>query len=132
MESRELQDKEIRIKEQNDTEENLWSRIDAEPRMFCGFWAAQRGKELPDDSFPFPHPWRMAKKWIQISEKAGGRKERGRKLCWKAWRWKNSMKSDGMGFFWGETRGSSKYEIPEKKLRGEMGVGAGFGKEGGF
>lgn len=47
MKSRELQmnhDQEIGIKEVSDTEENLWSRNEVEPRMFCGFWAVPRGK----------------------------------------------------------------------------------------
>lgn len=40
VEPRELQanhGKEIRIKEDNDTKENLWSGNDAEPGIFCGF-----------------------------------------------------------------------------------------------
>lgn len=40
MEPRELQanhGKEIQIKEDNDTKENLWSGNDAEPGIFCGF-----------------------------------------------------------------------------------------------
>lgn len=47
MKSRELQanhGKESGIKEGNETEEDLWSRSDAEPGMFQGFWAAPRGE----------------------------------------------------------------------------------------
>lgn len=72
----------------------------------------------------------MTKEWIWSSEYSG--REGEESIAGKLGDGKNSVNSNGMGFFSREKQRGLQNMKFQRSLRGGMRVGVDFGKEGGF